>query len=110
MPRPAITRVPPTNPAGVVGTWDSVSACLLKRAAKLVVLALAGPMEAEDMGKKAPALIVAEGSTFWKNHSLRRMIEAESRRFLTGQLGREFHFFGGEQLNLLGAALAAFRS
>lgn len=84
--------------------------CLLERAAKLVVLALAGPMEAEDMGKTAPALIVAEGSTFWKNRTLHRMIEAEANRFLTERLGRKYLFFGAEQPNLIGAALAAFRS
>jgi len=84
--------------------------CLLERAAKLVVLVLAGPMEAEDMGKTAPALIVTEGSTFWKNRTLHRMIEAEANRFLTGQLGRKFLFFGAKQPNLIGAALAAFRS
>ena len=84
--------------------------CLLERAAKLVTLALAGPMEAENMGKKAPALIVAEGSTFWKNRTLHQMIEMQANLFLKEHLGRSFTFFGAEQPNLFGAALAAFRS
>jgi hexokinase len=83
---------------------------LLERAAKLVTLILAGPMEAENMGVNAPALIVAEGSTFWKNRTLHQMIEAQANLFLKDHLGRSFVFFGGEQLNLYGAAAAAFRT
>ena len=81
--------------------------CLLERAAKLVTLSLSGPMEAEDMGKTAPAQVVAEGSTFWKNTVLRGKIEAETERFLHGELGRRCAFIGAENPNLLGAALAA---
>lgn len=81
--------------------------CLLERAAKLVTLSLAGPMEAEDMGKTAPAQVVAEGSTFWKNAVLRGKIEAQAERFIHGELGRQCAFIGAENPNLLGAALAA---
>jgi len=91
-------------------TMEVLVRCLLERAAKLVVLVLAGPMESENMGKNAPALIVAEGSTFWKNRTLRQMIEDVGNTFLTKQLGRSFVFFGAEQPNLFGAALSAFRS
>lgn len=81
--------------------------CLLERAARLVTVTLAGPMEAEDMGKTAPAHIVAEGSTFWKNAVLREKIEAEAERFILGKLGRRCTFIGAESPNLTGAALAA---
>lgn len=81
--------------------------CLLERAAKLVTLSLAGPMEAENMGKSAPAQVVAEGSTFWKNAVLRRKIETQAERFIHGELGRQYAFIGAENPNLLGAALAA---
>jgi hexokinase len=91
-------------------TMQVLVRCLLERAAKLVVLVLAGPMEAENMGVTAPALIVAEGSTFWKNRTLHQMIEAQANLFLKDHLGRSFVFFGGEQLNLYGAAAAAFRT
>lgn len=80
---------------------------LLERAAKLVTLSLAGPIEAEDMGKTAPAQVVAEGSTFWKNSVLRGKIEAECQRFIHGELGRQCAFIGVENPNLLGSALAA---
>lgn len=83
--------------------------CLLERAAKLVTLSLAGPMEAEDMGRSAPALVVAEGSTFWKNPVLRRKIEAQAEKFLWGELGRRCVFMGAENPNLLGAAMAALQ-
>lgn len=81
--------------------------CLLERAARLVTITLAGPMEAEDMGKTAPARVVAEGSTFWKNTVLRGKIEHWSDRFLLQQLGRRCTFLGAENPNLIGAAMAA---
>lgn len=81
--------------------------CLLERAARLVTLSLAGPMEAEDMGKTAPAQVVAEGSTFWKNAVLRGKIEEQCESFIHGELGRRLAFIGAENPNLLGAALAA---
>ena len=83
--------------------------CLLERAAKLVTLSLAGPMEAEDMGRTAPALVVAEGSTFWKNPVLRSKIEQQAEQFLLGKLGRRCVFLGAENPNLLGAAMAALQ-
>lgn len=83
---------------------------LLERAARLVILSLAAPMEAENMGKHAPALVVAEGSTFWKNAALRGKIERLSRSFLGGQLGRECIFVGADNPNLVGAAMAAFQN
>lgn len=83
--------------------------CLLERAARLVVLTLAGPMEAEDMGRTAPALVVAEGSTFWKNTVLRRKIERQAQSFLLDTLGRRCVFTGAENPNLVGAAMAALQ-
>lgn len=83
--------------------------CLLERAAKLVALSLAGPMEAEDMGKSAPALVVAEGSTFWKNTVLRQKIETQVEQFLRCILGRRCTFAGAENPNLVGAAMAALQ-
>ena len=83
--------------------------CLLERAAKLVTLSLAGPMEAEDMGKSAPALVVAEGSTFWKNAALHGKIERLAEEFLLGKLGRKCIFMGAENPNLVGAAMAALQ-
>ena len=88
-------------------TMAALVDCLLERAAKLVTLSLAGPIEAEDMGRTAPAQVVAEGSTFWKNNVLRGKIEAQCERFLHGELGRQCAFIGAENPNLLGAALAA---
>lgn len=87
-----------------------ITDCLLERAARLVLLSLAGPMEAENMGKTAPALVVAEGSTFWKNAALRGKIEQLSRSFLGEQLGRQCVFVGTENPNLVGAAMAALQS
>lgn len=81
--------------------------CLLERAAKLVVITLAGPMEAENMGRTAPAMVVAEGSTFWKNAVLRQKIEAQAEAFLHHTLGRRYAFLRAENPNLTGAALAA---
>lgn len=83
--------------------------CLLERAARLVILTLAGPMEQENMGRTAPALVVAEGSTFWKNRVLREKIETWAERFLHQHLGRSCTFFQAEQPNLTGAALAALQ-
>jgi hexokinase len=83
--------------------------CLLERTAKLVAITLAAPMEAEDMGKTAPALIVAEGSTFWKNDTLRSMILHQSEQLITKELGRRFTFVEAENPNLAGAALAVFQ-
>lgn len=81
--------------------------CLLERAAKLVVITLAGPMEAENMGKTAPAHVVAEGSTFWKNAVLREKIERKAAEFIFGELDRRCAFMGADSPNLTGAALAA---
>ncbi len=83
--------------------------CLMERAAKLIILSLAGPMEAEDMGKTSPALVVAEGSTFWKNTTLRQKIEAQAEQFLLGGLGRRCTFVRAESPNLVGAAMAALQ-
>ena len=80
---------------------------LLERAAKLVTISLAGPIEAENMGKTAPAQVVAEGSTFWKNTVLHKKIQAQAEQFIHGTLGRQCAFIGAENPNLLGAALAA---
>lgn len=88
-------------------TMAALVDCLLERAAKLVTLSLAGPIEAEDMGRAAPAQVVAEGSTFWKNKVLRGKIETQCEQFLHGELGRQCAFIGAENPNLLGAALAA---
>lgn len=86
---------------------DVLTNCLLERAAKLVVITLAGPMEAENMGRTAPAHIVAEGSTFWKNTVLREKIEQQAEEFISGKLGRRCAFISAESPNLTGAALAA---
>lgn len=86
---------------------DVLTDCLLERAAKLVTISLAGPMEAEDMGRSAPAQVVAEGSTFWKNAVLREKIEAEVETFIFDRLGRRCSFISAESPNLTGAALAA---
>lgn len=86
---------------------DVLTDCLLERAAKLVTITLAGPMEAENMGKAAPAHIVAEGSTFWKNAVLRGKIEKLAEEFIFGKLGRRCTFISAESPNLTGAALAA---
>ena len=86
---------------------DVLTDCLLERAARLVTVTLAGPMEAENMGKTAPAQIVAEGSTFWKNAVLRQKIEASAAQFISGRLGRRCAFISAESPNLTGAALAA---
>lgn len=83
--------------------------CLLERAARLVTLSLAGPMEAEDMGRTAPALVVAEGSTFWKNAALRGKIERLAEEFLLGQLDRRCVFMGADNPNLIGSAMAALQ-
>ena len=83
--------------------------CLLERAARLVTITLAGPMEAENMGRTAPALVIAEGSTFWKNTVLRGKIEALSRSFLAEHLGRKCVFAGAENPNLVGSAMAALQ-
>lgn len=83
--------------------------CLLERAARLVAVTLAGPMEEENMGRTAPTLVVAEGSTFWKNPVLRHKIEVWTERFLHQQLGRRCTFVRAEHPNLTGAALAALQ-
>jgi len=83
--------------------------CLLERAAKLVVTTLAAPMEMEDMGRNDHALIVAEGSTFWKNETLHSMIQHHAKQFIGNELGRHFSFFGAENPNLIGAALSVFQ-
>lgn len=86
-----------------------ITDCLLERAAKLVTLSLAAPMEMENMGKSAPALVVAEGSTFWKNAALRGKIEHLADEFLLGKLGHKCAFMGAENPNLVGAAMAALQ-
>lgn len=86
---------------------DVLTDCLLERAARLVTITLAGPMEAENMGRTAPAQIVAEGSTFWKNAVLRGKIEAITKEFIGGRLGRRCAFISVESPNLTGAAMAA---
>jgi len=83
--------------------------CLLQRAAKLVAVTLAAPMEAENMGKTDDALIIAEGSTFWKNDTLRTMIQHYAEQFIACGLERQFTFFFAENPNLAGAALAVFQ-
>lgn len=88
---------------------EVITDCLLERAARLVVLSLAGPMEAEDMGRSAPALVIAEGSTFWKNPVLRGKIEHWTKKFLLDVLCRRCVFLGAENPNLLGAAMAALQ-
>lgn len=112
----SVLAADPTAPgtlSGLCATPEDLEAlivvvdCLLERAAKLVTITLAGPMEAENMGRTAPAHVVAEGSTFWKNHVLRGKIEAHAEQFILDRLGRRCTFVSADNPNLTGAALAA---
>lgn len=81
---------------------------ILERAARVIAVILAAPLELENYGVNAPACIYAEGSTFWKTQALREKIVANTDALLA-QSGRSCVFRSTSNANLVGAAAAAFQ-
>ena len=81
----------------------------LERGAKLVCCNLAAVIEKMDGGKKisAPCRIVAEGSTFYKCYSYKEKIEYYMKDYVNGVQKRYYKFVSGDDVNLVGSALAA---
>ena len=96
-----------TSPTDTQRLWCVVDAAL-ERAAKAVAVLLTAVMEQADCGKEPwkPACIVAEGSTFWKCHSLRNKIAYQMQCFAQRDRGRWSQFVSVENANLCGAAAA----
>ena len=81
---------------------------LIDRAAYLVVCHLAAVMEHRDLGchRRAPAIIVTEGSTWQKFAAMRERIIYYAHRIIELEQGRFYRFFEVEKSNLIGSAQA----
>ncbi len=81
----------------------------LERAARLITVNLAACIIKMNGGSRisSPVRIVVEGSTILKCLGYRQKVEYNMRRFVTQELGHHYRFIEGEDLNLVGSAIAA---
>lgn len=82
---------------------------LIERSAKLVAVNLAAAVLKTDKGKSGdrPILITIEGTTFYKLHNLKPLVEKYLSEYLSGERQRYYEFNQVENSSLVGAALAA---
>ena len=82
---------------------------LYERAAKLVTVNLTAVMEEAALGKDPlrPALIAAEGSSFWKSALFLPMLTEILERFAKKERGLSFTVTAVPNANLIGSAAAA---
>ena len=82
---------------------------LYERAAKLVTVNLTGVLEEAGLGKDEahPALIAAEGSSFWKSRLFLPMLSGYMEEFTLKTRGIHYEITAVPQANLIGSAAAA---
>lgn len=80
----------------------------VQRSANLVCANLAALLELTDAGRylHRPACVIAEGSTFYKEHLFRGKLEQVCAAYVTGVLGRRLVFRQVDHVNLVGTAAA----
>ena len=82
---------------------------MIERAAKIVTIQLAATILKTDSGKNpcTPVGIVAEGTTFYVLKDFREKLNFYMKDYLVDQKGHYYEFIKGEDLNLIGTAIAA---
>ena len=82
---------------------------LYERAAKLVCINLTAVMEEAGLGKdpEHPALIAAEGSSFWKSSLFLPMLSGFMKSFTEAERGISYRITQVPDANLIGSAAAA---
>ncbi|MEG0325876.1 MAG: hypothetical protein RR618_05040 [Cellulosilyticaceae bacterium] len=82
---------------------------LIERAAKVCAIKLSAMILKTGAGSNPckPVAIVAEGTTFYKLKQYREKLDRYMREYLTEENHRYYEFLKGEDLNLIGTAIAA---
>lgn len=82
---------------------------LIERAAKICAIKLSAMILKTGRGANPckPVAIVAEGTTFYKLKQYREKLNKYMQEYLTEQNHRYYEFLQGEDLNLIGTAIAA---
>lgn len=82
---------------------------MIERAAKVCAIKLSATILKTEFGKNPcrPIGVVCEGTTFFKLKNYKTKLEYYMKHELTDQHGRYFEIIKGEDLNLIGTAIAA---
>lgn len=82
---------------------------LIERAAKICAIKLSAIILKTGVGTNPckPVAIVAEGTTFYKLKQYKEKLDRYMRQYLTEENHRYYEFLKGENLNLIGTAIAA---
>ncbi|MGL4346160.1 MAG: hexokinase family protein [Cellulosilyticaceae bacterium] len=82
---------------------------MIERAAKICAIKLAATILKTESGKNPckPIGVVCEGTTFFKLKNYKTKLEYYMKHELTDKHGRYFEIIKGEDLNLIGTAIAA---
>ncbi|MGL4800445.1 MAG: hexokinase family protein [Cellulosilyticaceae bacterium] len=82
---------------------------MIERAAKACAMQLSGIIIKTNTGldPAKPVAIVAEGTTFYKLKDYKEKLDFYMKEFLVKNHGRHYEFLQGEDLNLIGTAIAA---
>ena len=90
-------------------TIYTIIEALIERAAKLCAIKLSAMILKTNKGTNPckPVAIVGEGTTFYKLKGYKEKVDSYMREYLTKEQGRQYEFIKGEDLNLIGTAIAA---
>lgn len=90
-------------------TIYTIIEALIERAAKLCAIKLSAMILKTNRGTNpcTPVAIVGEGTTFYKLKGYKEKLDGYMREYLTKEHGRHYEFIKGEDLNLIGTAIAA---
>ncbi|MEG0580456.1 MAG: hypothetical protein RR490_11115, partial [Niameybacter sp.] len=82
---------------------------MIERAAKICAIKLSACILKTDTGRDMarPVAIVGEGTTFYKLKDYKEKLDYYMKAYLTKNQGRHYEFIKGEDLNLIGTAIAA---
>lgn len=82
---------------------------MIERAAKICAIKLSACILKTGAGRDQarPVAIVAEGTTFYKLKDYRQKLDYYMRKYLSKNHGHYYEFIQGEDLNLIGTAIAA---
>ena len=82
---------------------------MIERAAKICAIKLSACILKTDSGRDMtrPVAIVGEGTTFYKLKGYKEKLDYYMKAYLNKEYGRHYEFIKGEDLNLIGTAIAA---
>lgn len=84
-----------------------VARAIVERSVAMCSTIITAIMTEADFGKKAPALIAIEGSTYRKLYGFKESLYAKLKDYLDS-CGRGFEIYENDELNDIGSAFAAF--